>query len=72
MDLARKTAFFDGWSWFKFDNLELALGTSLKFHINVAKGLKLKVGTFWGLIRAFVEVAGKKLIGGTFLVPHPK
>ena len=51
MDLARKTAFFDGWSWFKFDNLGLALGTNLKFYTNVAKGLKLKVGTFWGLIR---------------------
>ena len=69
MDLARKTAFLDGWSWFKFDNLGLALGTNLKFYTNVTKGLKLKVGTFWGLIRTFVEVTGEKLIGGTFLVP---
>ena len=42
-DLTRKTAFFEGWSWFKFNNLRLVLGTNLKFYTSVAKGLKLKV-----------------------------
>ena len=31
---------------------------SLKFYTRVAKGLKLKVEKFWGLIRMFVEVTG--------------
>ena len=43
---ARKTTFFEGWSWFKFNNLGLALGMTLKFYANVAKGLKLKVTKF--------------------------
>ena len=42
-DLTRKTTFFEGWSWFKFNNLKLALGTNLKFYTSVAKRLKLKV-----------------------------
>ena len=36
-------AFFDGWSWFKFINLEPALGMALKCYTSVAKRLKLKV-----------------------------
>ena len=59
-----KTAFFEGWSWFKFNNLGLALGTNLKFYTSVAKGLKLKVRKFLGLIHTFVEVAGEKMGGG--------
>ena len=42
-DLARKNAFFEGWSWFRFNNLELALDRNLKFYTSVANGLKLKV-----------------------------
>ena len=68
-DLTRKTAFFEGWSWFKFDNLELALGTNLEFYTNVAKGLKLKVRKFWGLIPTFVDVTGEKLVEGPFCSP---
>ena len=34
------------------------------------KGLKLKVRKFLGLIRTFVEVIGRKLLGGYF-VPSP-
>ena len=60
-DLTRKTAFVEEWSWFKFNNLGLALDKSLKFYTTVAKGLKLKVRKFWGLIATFVEVTGKKL-----------
>ena len=67
-DLTRKTAFFEGWSSFKFNNLGLALGTNLKFYTSVAKGLKLKVRKFWGLTRTFVKVTGKKLVEeGDFL-----
>ena len=55
-ELNRKIAFFEGWSCFKFNNLRLPLGTNLKFYISVAKGLKLKVRKFWGLIPTFVEV----------------
>ena len=62
--MTRKTTFFEGWSWFKFNNLGLTLGTNLKFYTSVAKGLKLKVRKFWGLIPTFVEVTGEKLVGG--------
>ena len=41
---------------FKFNNLWLALGTALKFYTRLAKGLKLKVVKFSGLIPTFVEV----------------
>ena len=64
--MTRKIAFFEGWSWFKFNNLGLALGTNLKFCTRVAKGLKLKVRKFWGLISRFV---GEKLVGEPFCPP---
>ena len=35
-DLTRKT--FEWWFWFKFNDLRLALGTSLIFYTSVAKG----------------------------------
>ena len=47
--MTRKTALFDRWSRFKFNNLGVALGPKLKFYNSVAKGLKLKVRKFWGL-----------------------
>ena len=68
-DFTRKTAFFDGWSWFKFNNSGLALGTNLKFFTSVATGLKLKVTKFWRLNPTFVEVTGEKLVGGTLFIP---
>ena len=61
-DLARKIAFFEGWSWLKFNNLGLVLGTNLKFYTSVAKRLKLKVRESLGLDRTFVEVIGQKLV----------
>ena len=42
---------------------------SYKFYTSVAKGLKLKVRKFWGLIRKFVEVTEETLVGGAFLPP---
>ena len=62
-DLTKKPTFFEGWSWFKLNNLGLALGENLKFYTSVAKGLKLKVRKFWGLIPKFVEVSGESWIG---------
>ena len=38
--------FFEELSWFKFNNLGLALVTNLKFYTSVAKVLKQKVRTF--------------------------
>ena len=61
MDLTRKTAFFEEWSWFKFNNFGLAPGTNLNFYTSVAKGLKLKARKFWWLIPTFVEVTEEKL-----------
>ena len=70
--MTRKTAFFEGWSWFKFNNLGLALGTKLKFYTSVTKELKLKVRKFWGLVPTFEEVTGEKLVGGGgAFCPHP-
>ena len=38
----------------------------------MAKGLKLKVRKFWGLIPTFIEVTGKKMVGGwLFGTPPP-
>ena len=71
--MTRKTAFFEGWYWFKFNNLGMTLGTNLKFYISVTKGLKLKARKFWGLIATFAEVTGEKLVGGgPFWTPDPE
>ena len=67
--MTRKTAFFQGWSWFKFNNLRLALGMNLKFYTSLAKGLKLKVRKFCGLIHTFAEFTAEKLEGGLFASP---
>ena len=66
-DLTRKTTFFEGWSWFKFNNLGLVLGANLKVYTSVAKRLKLKVRKFLGLIPTFTVVTEEKVVGGTFL-----
>ena len=69
--MTRKIAFFEGWSWLKFNNLVLALGTYLKCCTSVAKGLKLKVRKFWGPNPAFVELTKEKLVGGGLFTPLP-
>ena len=59
-------------SRFKFKNLGLAVGITLKFNTSVEKGLKLKVRKFWGLSPTLVENTGGKLIKGEGLfAPHP-
>ena len=40
---------FEGWPWFNFNNLELALGITLKFYTIVEKGIKLNFRTFCGI-----------------------
>ena len=60
----QKKHFFEGWSWFKFNNLGLTQGIALKFNSSVAKRSKLKLGKFWVLIGTFVEVTREKLVGG--------
>ena len=67
--MTRKITFFEQWSWFKFNNLGLALDTNLKFCTSGEKGLKLKVRKFWGPNPMFVEVTGEKLAGGPFCPP---
>ena len=71
-DLTRKTAFFESRSWFKFNNLGLALGMNWNFYTSVAKGLKLKVRKFFGLVPMFVEVTGEKTVGGLLAPFHPE
>ena len=44
----QKNHFFERWSWFKFNNLGLALGTNLKLQTIMTNGLKLKVTSFGG------------------------
>ena len=66
----QKNHFFGRWSWFKFNNLVMAIGTTLKFYSSVAKWLKLKVRKFWELSPTFVEFTGEKLVGGLFC-PSP-
>ena len=66
----RKTNFFEGYSWFKFNKLVLTLVMALTFYTSLAKVLKLKARCFWGLIPALVEVTGKQTATGCFLLPN--
>ena len=56
-----------GWSWFKFNNLVLSLGITLKFYTSVAKNLKLKVlGTNFYVCRSYRGKTGSC----SYVVPH--
>ena len=62
-----KPLFWGGWSWFKFNNLELSLGITLKFYTSVAKNLKLKVlGTNFYVCRSYRGKTGSC----SYVVPH--
>ena len=63
--MTRKITFLSG-----SNNLGLALGKALKSYTSVAKGLKLKVRKFRGLIPTFVENTGEKLVREPFCPPH--
>ena len=60
----QKNHFFEEWSWLKLNILGLSLGMALRLYTSVAKRLKLTDRKFLGLIPTFVEVTGKKLVGG--------
>ena len=66
----QKNQFFEGCSWFKFNNLGLALGMTLEFDTSVTKESKLKVRKFWGSYG--YRVTRKKLVGRPFWLPHPE
>ena len=70
-NLTRKTFSFEGRSWYKFNNVRLALGMALRFYTSLAKILKLKIRKFWGLIPTFVEVTGGKWLGGVAFLHSP-
>ena len=59
--MTRKTTFFEGLSWLKFNNHGLALDTNLKFYTSVRKKLILQLKKFGGIIPTFVEVTEEKL-----------
>ena len=54
-----KSTFSEGWSWFKFNKLRLALDIALKLYTSGEKELKLKVRKIAGLVPMFAEVTGK-------------
>ena len=60
--MTRKTFFFEGCSWFKFNNLGLGQGMTLNFYASVEKGLKMKVRRFLWLIPTFAEITREKLV----------
>ena len=61
----QKNPFFEGWSWFKLNNLRMAVGTDLKFYTSEVS----KVWKFLGLIGTFADVRKEKLVGGPFRPP---
>ena len=56
--------FFEGSSWFKFNNLELAACMTLKFYTSVTKGLKLRVRKFLGKTPKFEKLTEENLARG--------
>ena len=61
---------FEDCTLFKFNNLRLPPGMTLRFYTSVAKGLTLKVKKFVRLGSTFVDVTGKnwlRAIFGSFL-----
>ena len=69
--LPEKQILLERCSWFKFNNSGLALGMTLNVYTCVAKGLKLTVRWFLGLISTCMEVAGEKNCRGGLFAPPP-
>lgn len=61
---------FDGWCWFRLNNLREALGEALKIYSSVIIRLKAKVIWFWMLIFTLRKIWGEKPVGGE-LFAHP-
>ena len=68
--MTRKIAFFEGWSWFKFNNLGLALSTNLKFCTSVAR-VKTKSQKIFGAKSNVCRSYRGKTGRGAFLHPPP-
>ena len=66
----KKKQFFEGCSWFKFNNLGLALLMTLKFYTSVAKRLKLKVRKFLGASSYICRSYRRKTCRGIFWPPY--
>ena len=64
-----KKHFFEGYTWFKCNNLVLAQGMTLTFYTSLEKWFKLIVRSLGGYFLTYM----KKLVGGFFtLPPHPE
>ena len=57
--LDQKKTLFEGWSWFRFNNLGLVLDITMKFNISVVKGQNVKGKEILGLALTFVENTAK-------------
>ena len=64
--LLRKINFLEGCFWFRFNNLGLVLGMTLKIPGCTTKGLRLKVSKFWRPIPTFAEYTWGKTGKGPF------
>ena len=58
-------------SWFKFNNLGMAIGIALIFYTSVVKRLKLKVRKFLGIAFMSVEIKKEKLVRNSSLPSSP-
>ena len=61
--MTRNINFLKGCSWFKFNNLGLAIGMALNFYTSVVKWIKLRVRKIWELIFTFAEGTWEKRVG---------
>ena len=68
-EIDQKNQLFEGWSWFKFHDLGLALVMDYKFCTSGLKELNLKVKKISGLISTFVGVTCENLLWGYFATP---
>ena len=55
-------AFFEGWSWFKFNNLGLALRTNLKFYTSLNRVNSIEVDSTWLQLRKSFPLSTLTLI----------
>ena len=60
----KKKQFFEGCSCFKFNNLGLTLGMTMKFYMSFVKGLKLKVRNVDGQFLRLWKLQEKNCLGG--------
>ena len=73
LGLDQKNDFFERWSWFKFNNLELAPSYGLEILHPCGKRVKTKSEKVLGA-NSYISISYRgKQVGGDFLAPsHPK